>query len=249
MRLELEGAARKYGRRRVLGPVDLVLPAGSATVLLGPSGSGKSTLLGLFAGQIAPSAGTVRAGELELGGASRRELRAHRHRLGLVPQGAGLVAQLSVHHNVLATTLARAASLDVLWSALWPTHRQAVGEALEAVGLRDRQWDRAGELSGGEMQRVAVARTLVGEASLVLADEPTAALDPVNAEGVIALLVKQARSRGSTLVVSTHWVSLISTRFDRVVGLRNGRVVLDRAPAEVSDRVLDELYAGSDERR
>jgi phosphonate transport system ATP-binding protein len=122
-------------------------------------------------------------------------------------------------------------------------------QALERVGLGDRQWEGAANLSGGEAQRVCVARALLNGPRVVLADEPTASLDPVNAEMVTDLLVEDAEERNVTLLFSTHWVSLIAERFDRVIGVREGRIVLDAPPGDLDAATLDDLYMGSDERR
>jgi phosphonate transport system ATP-binding protein len=122
-----------------------------------------------------------------------------------------------------------------------------VRDVLEPLGLAHRQWDLAGNLSGGEQQRVAVARALISGPDALLADEPTSSLDPKVARDVSDLLLDHAHRRGATLVYCSHWISLARHRVDRVVGIRAGRVVLDARPDEVSEAALADLYQGSGE--
>jgi phosphonate transport system ATP-binding protein len=127
--------------------------------------------------------------------------------------------------------------------------RDPIRVALEEVGLGDRQWDRTGNLSGGEQQRVAIARALAGEPEWLFADEPTASLDPTTAQDMASHLVAAARSHEATLVLSTHWMEFVSEHAQRVIGLREGRVVFDRAREAIDSVTLDALYEGSRERR
>ena len=239
--IALTEVTRSFGERVALGPIDLEIEPGSKVALIGPSGSGKSTLLKLIAASLEPSSGTMR-----VNGSALSDVKAHRRSLGIVPQGNMLTPQLSVHRNVLAGMLPHFSWLKVLLSVVWPLEMDSVRKALERVGLGDRQWDRASVLSGGEAQRVAVVRALFNTPSLIIADEPTASLDPTNATAVTNMLLDDAEARGATLLMSTHWVSLVRQRFDRVIGLREGRIVID---GDLDDEDIDALYAGSDERR
>jgi phosphonate transport system ATP-binding protein len=136
----------------------------------------------------------------------------------------------------------------ILLSAIWRRERDPVRELLEVISLGDRQWDLAGNLSGGEQQRVAIARALISSPSIILADEPTSSLDPKTARDVSRLLIAQARQRRATLVFSSHWLSLVKDEVDRVVGIRNGKLVVDARPEDVTGDALDILYKGTDER-
>jgi phosphonate transport system ATP-binding protein len=136
----------------------------------------------------------------------------------------------------------------ILLSAIWRLERDPVRELLEVISLGDRQWDLAGNLSGGEQQRVAIARALISSPSIILADEPTSSLDPKTARDVSRLLIAQARQRRATLVFSSHWLSLVKDEVDRVVGIRNGKLVVDARPEDVTGDALDILYKGTDER-
>ena len=245
----LEKAGRRFGRRAALTDLSLTLEPGERVALLGPSGSGKSTLLRLLAGSLRSTSGRVLVDGRDLSRLSPSELQAHRSRLGLVVQGGQLVPQLSVHRNVVAGRLAEWSWLRTLLSLVVPLERQRTRALLDRVGLGDRQWDRSDILSGGQQQRVAIARALSSSPTAVLADEPTAALDPTTAADMVSLLLEVASERSATLVFCTHWVSLVRAQSHRILGIREGRLTLDKPAAEVSDADLDALYAGSRERR
>ncbi len=159
-----------------------------------------------------------------------------------------MIPRMSVHDNVIAGRVASWPWWKTLVSTLIAVDRDDVHALLCDVGLGDRQWDQADELSGGQKQRVSIARALAGEPALLLADEPTAALDPTTASEGIELLIAVSKKREATLIISTHRASQVIERVDRVLGLREGKLVLDKPAANTSPEDLDELYAGSRER-
>jgi putative ABC transport system ATP-binding protein len=200
---------------RVLDGVDLELAEGGSLAIQGPSGSGKSTLLGILAGLEQPTAGTVAISGVNLGTLSERELAQFRARKqGFVFQAFHLLQHFSALQNV-----AIGAEIAGLKSPL-----QAAREALARVDLADRLDHLPGQLSGGECQRVAIARATVARPAVLLCDEPTGSLDPVNATRVFDLLMALHRDLGTTLVLVTHDPAL-SARMDRRMRLERGRVV------------------------
>jgi putative ABC transport system ATP-binding protein len=213
----LEGAAKSYGATvatRALFPIDLEIVAGEVTLLLGPSGSGKTTLLNLIGALDQPSEGRVIVDGRDLSGLSRRELTLFRREyVGFVFQFFNLVPSLTARENVLVTAeLTGAAAEVVSW--------------LERVGLEDKADRFPSELSGGQQQRVAVARALAKHPRILLADEPTGALDHANGLQVMQLLRDAARDMRCAVIVVTHDEDLI--RFaDRVIRLRDGRIASD----------------------
>jgi phosphonate transport system ATP-binding protein len=241
--LELRDTGRSWGARSALQALSLSIPSGQCVALVGPSGSGKTTLIRLLAGALVATDGVVEAGGEDLHQLGHRALQRYRARCGIVPQSQALVRQLSVHHNVLAGLLAEWPWYRIASSLLIRTAASRVREVLDQVGIGDRQWDPVSVLSGGQQQRVAVARALIRDPLVILADEPTASLDPATALDIGDLVVGQARRRGATLVFSTHHLSHVLDHVDRVIGLREGRVVLDKSAQDFDHGALDALYA------
>lgn len=237
---ELLEASVTYGDRTVAGPVSLRIASGEAVALVGPSGAGKTTLLRVLAGQVPPTGGRVL-----LAGTDPALLRGRSalpSLVGLVPQSLDLIPQLSVKHNVQAGALGRWGTVRALAALMLPVEYPPAREAVVRLGLAELYHQRAADLSGGEQQRVALARLLVQDPALVLADEPVASLDPALADDVLVLLRDLARERDRALVASLHAPDLARRHFDRIIGLREGRIVFDLPPREVTGDVLDGLY-------
>jgi len=221
--VRMRGASKVYRMGEVdvhaLREVDLEVRAGEMLVVVGPSGSGKSTLLHLLGGMARPSSGEVWFGETELAGADDATLtRIRRQRVGFVFQFYNLVPSLTALENVMVAT-------DIADDPLDPA------EALERVGLGDRAEHFPAQLSGGEQQRVAVARALASNPRLLLCDEPTGALDLETGRKILGLLRDLQEETGKAVVVITH-NSAIAQIADRVAHLRDGAVV---AVEEVAD--------------
>ncbi|GAA1293441.1 phosphonate ABC transporter ATP-binding protein [Saccharothrix xinjiangensis] len=225
--LALTDITVRYGERPVLHGVDVTVARGELLAVLGANGSGKSTLLRAAAGLV-----PVEEGRVTVDGRPRDRLD-----LAVVFQRIHLVRRRTVLDNACAGALGRLP----LRSSLLGFPREVREEAmacLDRVGLADRAHDRAGSLSGGQQQRVAVARALCQRPRVVLADEPVSALDPAASEQVLALLAELAHLEGLAVLAVLHQPALAARHADRVVGLRDGRVVLDGAP----DQPVDSLY-------
>jgi len=231
-----------YGAHRALVGVDLEVAAGERVALVGPSGAGKSTLLRLCNGAAAPSSGQVTVLGHDLSRCSARELRAVQRQVGTVHQQLHLVGPLRVVHNVNAGRLGTWSSLRALTSLVRPLEVGSARDALARTGMQHKLFERTDRLSGGEQQRVALARVLVQQPEVVLADEPVSSLDPARSEEVMRLLTEVVADGRRSLLVSLHDFDLARRLCDRVVGLREGRVVFDLPADEVSDRLGAQLY-------
>ena len=204
-------------RKQALFDVNLTLKRGSFTVLMGPSGSGKTTVLTLIGCLRAVQDGSVRLLDHELKGAPQAQLVALRRHLGFIFQAHNLHESLTAAQNVMMGVQVHGGVPDGV-------AEHAAGHALGLVGLTDRMTYLPANLSGGQKQRVAVARALVSSPALVLADEPTAALDKDSAAEVVDLLKRMGEARGTTTLLVTH-DNRILDRADRILTLEDGRIV------------------------
>lgn len=206
----------------VLRKLDLQVAAGASLAITGPSGCGKSTLLNIIGALDHADSGRVEVAGRDLGAMDARELAAFRNTaVGFVFQLHHLLPQCSVLENVLVPTLARTGAAP-------EGARERAEALLESVGLAGRMGHRPGQLSGGERQRAALARALINRPQLLLADEPTGALDRKNADRLADLLLELNRGAGVTLILVTHAPEL-AARMGRVLELVDGKLV-ERTP-------------------
>jgi len=225
--------------------VSFDVPAGQVLGLLGLSGSGKSTLMRLINGLHQPTSGHVSVLGAVIDECSPSELRDARRNIGFVFQQFGLVGRMTCIENVLVGSLGRLRG-PRLGVRMYPkVLRVKALERLERVGLLAQAFQRADTLSGGQMQRVAIARSLMQEPKVLLADEPVASLDPESSIQVLDLISQIAREDGMTVICSLHQVELAVGRTDRLIGLRDGRVVLDRLTAGTDQESVMSLYRRS----
>lgn len=226
--ISIRGVSKTFARGghvvRAVDGVSLEVPAGEFLVITGPSGSGKSTLLHLIAGVERPSGGEIRFEGALLTAMSDREVTLlRRRRIGLVFQSANLLPALSVDENVALPLLLDGVPMREA--------RKRATRVLDGLGLAERRQHQPGELSGGEMQRVAIARSLVIDPILILADEPTGSLDSSAGSDVLTWLRSVTEDARRSVVMVTH-DPVAASRGDRVVAMRDGRLVSD-------ERVLD----------
>ena len=231
----------RFGERCAFAGSLTVAP-GERVALIGPSGAGKSTLLRVCTAAVSPSAGTVCIAGKNLAELSGRQLRAARAGIGTVHQGLHLVEPLSALQNVLAGNLGRWGSVRALTSLAFPREREVAESAMRELGIAHLASRRTGLLSGGEQQRVALARILVQRPDLILADEPIAALDPAHAREVMAILTRVVDSTGAALIVSLHDPKVATECADRVVGLRAGNIEFDLPAGDVDAERTRALY-------
>jgi len=225
-----------------LDDVSFEVPDGQFVVIIGLSGSGKSTLLRCINRLIDPTAGRIIWNDIDITAATDEELRLIRRRIGMIFQQFNLVKRSTVLTNVLS---GRLGYTNPLWSLAnyFPRHeREKALEKLDRVGIRDKAHNRADELSGGQQQRVGIARALMQEPELMLADEPVASLDPATSHSVMKYLEALNREDGLTVLCSLHFLSLARTYADRIIALKEGRLMFDGLPEEIDDERFKAIY-------
>ncbi|WP_406201740.1 ABC transporter ATP-binding protein [Kitasatospora sp. NBC_01560] len=219
--VQLDGVHKEYGDTKALDGLDLEIRAGEAVAVMGPSGCGKSTLLNLIAGLDRPTSGTVRVNGEDLGGLSETGLAVFRRRhIGMIFQFFNLIDDLPALDNV-------ALAAQLTGTSAKQARRRAL-ELLDELGVAGRKDTYPAALSGGERQRVAVARALMNRPALLLADEPTGALDSRSGEQVMDLLI-DLNQIGQTLLIVTHDPQLATRCAGRLVEVADGRVARESA--------------------
>jgi phosphonate transport system ATP-binding protein len=246
--LVLDRVTRRFGQAVALDAVSATIPPGQFVAIIGRSGAGKTTLLRALCGATPLSEGSIRFGPTEIAGLRRRDLRRHRAGIGMIYQQFNLVRRLAVIHNVLVGRLGRLAA-GRRWAALlrWfdAEDWRIATRCLHHVGLLDRAWQRTDTLSGGEQQRVAIAKALCQEPGIMLGDEPIASLDMANAGLVMETLRDISSRSGLTVVATLHHVDHARRYADRVLGLRMGRLVFDAAPDALTPGALRDIFEES----
>ncbi|MHB0764953.1 phosphonate ABC transporter ATP-binding protein [Stutzerimonas sp. NM35] len=242
LRLSGVGYAHANGQAALQG-IDLQVDRGERVAIIGPSGAGKTTLLRLLATHLQPHAGQFTLLDCEPWSLSVSARQNVRTRIGLIHQAPPLPPRQRVITSVLAGRLGQWSLGRSLLSLLYPLDRQGAAEALSRLDLADKLYQRCDQLSGGQLQRVGIARVLYQAPELMLADEPVSAMDPVLASWSLNILNREAARRQATLLASLHAVELALEHFPRVIGVRGGRILFDKPSTEVSQAELDALYA------
>ena len=241
IRLENVGVTFPNGTA-ALKRVNLEFDREQFTAIIGPSGAGKSTLVRVLNGLVRPTEGKAWIDSVEIGAARRPEMRRIRRRMAMVFQQANLINRLSTLENVL---LGRMGYLPTWRTSLrrYPAaDRRRAFSLLERVGMTERAYQRADTLSGGEQQRVGIARALAQDPELLLADEPIAALDLKSAAQVMDHIKGIHENDGIAVLVNLHNLATVQDYADRVVGLRQGEVVFDGPPSALTGRAVRDLY-------
>src|ERR1700712_3087346 len=229
--VEAQALSRRFGSLRALDELTLSIEQGDWVAVTGPSGSGKTTLLNILSGLDRPTSGTIRVDGVDLADLTARELAGYRQRtVGLVFQQFHLIPYLTALENVMLAQYVHSM-----------TDRGEAEEALRRVGLGERLGHLPSQLSGGEQQRVCIARALINQPPLILADEPTGNLDAVN-EAIVMSLLADLHQRGHTLILVTHDPT-IASRANREIRLEHGRLARVEQPGDVElQGVLAELW-------
>ena len=240
--LVFERVSRRFGAKAAVDDVSLTIPSGAFIGVIGRSGAGKSTLLRMTNRLLDPSQGRILFDGVDVTRLRGQALRDWRANCAMIFQQFNLVGRLDVLTNVLVGRLNRSSTLRSLLP-LWSEADVALAHsALEQLDNANLAPQRADSLSGGQQQRVAIARALVQEPELILADEPIASLDPRNTRVVMDALQRINRHHGITVLCNLHSLELARGYCDRLIGMANGRVVFDGAPAALTAGAAHELY-------
>lgn len=233
VRLEFDGVTKQFAETTVpaVDDVSISIGSGESLAIVGPSGAGKTTLLRLAGGVVEPDSGRITVdGRVPRPGDA-----------ALVYQGGALLGRRTALENALAAQMGSMSRLRGLIEPFYPADDERAVRLLKSVGLGSNVHTRVDRLSAGERERVAIVRALLQDAELLLADEPTANLDPSTSETVLDLL--QA-SRDRTLIAVLHDVDLAFERFDRIVGFADRRIAFDRSSDAVPTELLETLFEG-----
>ena len=252
--VEVKTISKTYTRRtagqstthKALNNVSFAMTRPERVALIGPSGSGKSTLLRSISGlpTIDPGQGTVAVmgRTVQVNGRLSRDVRAIRSGLGLIAQQFNLVPRLSLFTNAALGLLGRVSGLRGLLGLWSGDEKKRIMAALDQVGVAHLASQRANTLSGGQQQRGAIARAIVQQAQVVLADEPVASLDPVSARKVMKLLVDLNEKAGVGVVVTLHHVDYAKLYCTRILALKDGVIVYDGSAEGLDDARLRDIY-------
>ena len=243
--VKLDEVSKTFGDTRALDRVSVTIHPGEFVAVIGRSGAGKTTLLRCLSRAAVATEGRICFDEEDLAALSGRGLRAHRTRIGMIFQQFNLVRRLQVMDNVLIGRLPHVRGWQ-RWATLarwFPAAERAVAaRALAHVGLLERAWQRTDTLSGGEQQRVAIAKILAQSPQIILGDEPVASLDVANGAMVMETLRRVASEAGVTVITTLHHVDYARRYADRVLGFRQGALVFDGAPAALDETSLALIF-------
>lgn len=244
--LSVQSLSKAYGDSTVLDKVSFDLHAGELVAVIGRSGAGKSTLLHMLNGTIAASSGAIislHQGEADRNvvALSSRQLREWRSQCGMIFQDFCLVPRLYVLTNVLLGRLSQTSTLKSFFKVFSDHDRAHAIELLQWMNMLPQALQRAENLSGGQMQRVAICRALMQNPKILLADEPVASLDPKNTKRIMDVL-RQVSEQGISVMVNLHSIELVKQYCTRVIGIQRGVVLFDGHPSQLTDGLLHQLY-------
>ncbi|MGB3508001.1 MAG: ATP-binding cassette domain-containing protein [Microcoleaceae cyanobacterium] len=239
---ELQNVSKSFGSLECLKQINLQIQAGDRVALVGASGAGKSTLLNLLNGTLSPTQGQVSVLGRNLATLRRKSRREVQRQVGTIYQQFHLVDNLQVIHNVNAGHLGRWSFGKAALSLIWPQEVATAVKALEKMGIAEKLSQRTDRLSGGQQQRVAIARVLVQDPVAIIADEPIASLDPKRSLEIMDILRQLSLETGKTLVTSLHAIEFAYSHYQRIIGLRGGRILFDTTPEGLSADMVEALY-------
>ncbi len=242
MRFQLKNVTRRFGNNIAVDSVNVDIPHGQMVGVIGRSGAGKSTLLRMINRLADPTSGSIHFGDSEVSGLRGKALRNWQRDCAMIFQQFNLVPRLDVLTNVMLGRLNhRSTTLSLLGIFTYEERLMAIA-ALERLGIEQTAMQPAGTLSGGQQQRVAIARALMQGPKMILADEPIASLDPLNAKIVMDALRDINEREGITVITNLHTLDTARHYCERIIGMAAGKVVFDGSPDELTAAAVQEIY-------
>jgi len=243
---EFRNVTRRFGSKTAVDNVTLDIPAGQMVGIIGRSGAGKSTFLRMINRLADPSAGSIIFAGREVSSLKGAELRRWQRDCAMIFQQFNLVPRLDVLTNVLLGRLNHRSTVTSILNMFTREERIMAIAALERLGIEMSALQPAGTLSGGQQQRVAIARALMQEPKVLLADEPIASLDPMNAKIVMDALRDINEREGITVICNLHTLDTARAYCQRIIGMAGGKVVFDGGPNELTRAAVQEIYGVAD---
>ena len=245
--LTVNSLTKRFGDKAAVNTVSFTVTQPTMIGIIGRSGAGKSTLLRMLNCLTKASNGSVQFKGEDIVGLRGVERRAWQARCAMIFQQFNLVPRMDVVSNVLHGTLNRRSALATFFSLYPKSDIHKAIDILDRLGIAEQAPKRAEDLSGGQQQRVAIARALMQDPEIILADEPIASLDPMNAQVVMDALRRIHEEDGRTVIANLHTLDTARRYCDRVIGMRDGNVVFDGNPEELTTDVAREIYGAGDE--
>ena len=243
--IEFKNVTKVYPNGVVgLKNIDLKIEQGEFVAIIGLSGAGKSTLIRTINRMHDITEGSLIVDDIDVMTLKGKSLRRFRRRIGMIFQSFNLVTRSSVINNVLTSMVPDMPWYKTLLGLYTKEQKMAALEAIDKVGILDKAYMRCDQLSGGQQQRVALARTLNQNPSIILADEPVAALDPITAKQVMGDFKRINKEMNISILINIHHVDLALDYADRVIGIRAGEIVYDGPTSAVTQDILDQIYNG-----
>lgn len=238
--LTIKNLNNSFDDQVILNDVNLNIKTNEIVALIGPSGAGKSTILNLITNVLNPDSGEIIVDNININQIKNNKLRAKK--VGIIRQSFDLVDSLSVINNVLIGRFNEWGFGKSFVNLIHTKEKDLALETLDKVGLKDKANQKVSLLSGGEKQRVAIARLMVQNPKLILADEPVSSLDPARSKEILELLTNLTKDNNQSLLASVHSVELVKEYFDRAIALRDGQIVFDKKVNEIKEIDYKNLY-------
>ena len=241
--LSVRNLVKHYGPVKAVDGVSFDVNNNEIISIIGRSGAGKSTVMRCINRLVHSTGGQIIFDGAEVANRmNAKGLRETRSKIGFIFQHFNLVYRLTVFQNALHGKLGSLTTIDGIFGRYTEEDKRKAHAILQSLGLEEQVYKRAGELSGGQKQRVGIARALMQEPRLLMCDEPIASLDPVTSRTIMELIVEQARERNIACLINLHQVDIALAYSTRILGMRDGKIVFDGPPEELTQAMIDNIY-------